>query len=280
MAPELRPPIYGHCADRQKSIILYFMNGLEKDAEMTTDRRGFQLEPRSQTVISGGRRTTLQYKSWGVLMVLIDSAPETVTRAELIDGIWSGNYATGDKALSHALWCIRSALGDNAKSPAFVKTVPRSGYQWIGPQPKPTPIINAPAKARWNHPVMVAAGMAAMFCISIATTLIPTLSANPNLTRPPPQQTINATNGTSAHFQGADIIVDHFEGCRFILKASSGGRLNSPIFSNDGRRLAMRVEKADGCRLVVFEFKTRERIDFGACPAAPSPNNSTPLTIT
>ncbi len=255
------------------------MDEPEKDAEMTTDRAIFALEPRSQTVISGERRTTLQYKSWGVLMMLIDCAPKTVTRAELIDDIWGGNYATGDKALSHALWCIRSALDDNAKSPAFIKTVPRSGYQWIGAAPKPTPGVNAPAKARWNLPMMVAAGVVGLLCIPIATTLIPARSANPNLTAAPSRQAINAANGASAHYEGASIIVDHFEGCRLILRASSGVRLTSPVFSNDGGRLAFRVEKAGGCKLVVIDIKTREQIDFGAC-LTPSTNKFMHVNMT
>ena len=86
-----------------------------------------------QSLIISGKSIVLQAKTWQVLSILVDRAPQIVTRAEIIDVVWRGRHVTGDKGLNQALWSIRAALGDNSRDPHYVRTVPRLGYQWIYP---------------------------------------------------------------------------------------------------------------------------------------------------
>ena len=43
----------------------------------------------------------------------------------------SGNVLTGEKGLNQAMWAIRSAMGDDAREPTYIETLPRLGYRWI-----------------------------------------------------------------------------------------------------------------------------------------------------
>lgn len=78
----------------------------------------------SEQLRIGNRLLSFPYKTWRVVERLTTSAPNIVRREELIEEIWEGNYYVGEKALNQALWLVRRALGDNAKQPEWIKTVP------------------------------------------------------------------------------------------------------------------------------------------------------------
>ena len=65
-----------------------------------------------------------------VLCHLSKHAGEVVSRRDLIAAVW-GDAFVGDEALSHCIWDLRRALGDEARSPSYIQTVPRRGYRLI-----------------------------------------------------------------------------------------------------------------------------------------------------
>ena len=79
-----------------------------------------------------------------VLVCLARHAPGVVTKECLLEEVWSDSPYVGDDVISHAIWELRKALGDSARDPAYIQTVPRKGYRLIAeilrPQGSPLPM--------------------------------------------------------------------------------------------------------------------------------------------
>ncbi len=91
---------------------------------------------------TGGERIPITHQSLAVLDALLDTAGELVTKETLIARAWSRPYVTDD-ALSKRLHELRRALGDDAREPRYIETVPRLGFRFIAPIER----ISAPASA-------------------------------------------------------------------------------------------------------------------------------------
>ena len=59
-------------------------------------------------------------------------ASQTVTREELMVGVWP-NRVVVDDALTGAIVKLRKALGDDRRNPAYLETIPKVGYRLIAP---------------------------------------------------------------------------------------------------------------------------------------------------
>src|SRR5260370_22784344 len=77
-------------------------------------------------------RTRLTPKSFAVLRYLVEHAGRLVTQDELLNGLWPDTFVQPEVLKSHVLE-IRHALGDDAKNPQFIETLPRRGDQVIAP---------------------------------------------------------------------------------------------------------------------------------------------------
>ncbi len=65
-----------------------------------------------------------------VLMFLIEHAGQNVTKDQIFKHVWN-KIVVADDILSVAMSKIRKALGDNARNPSFIKTLPSVGYVLI-----------------------------------------------------------------------------------------------------------------------------------------------------
>lgn len=75
-----------------------------------------------------------------VLALLITAGGEVVTREALRDAIWNqGAPADFDRSLNFAIAQVRTALGDSADAPVFIRTVPKRGYQFLAPVTEAAP---------------------------------------------------------------------------------------------------------------------------------------------
>lgn len=74
-----------------------------------------------------GRTVPLQPKAFRLLEVLVERRPRVVTRAELRSLVWPGELA-GGTPVARLVNEVRSAIGDPARTPRFIRTVHRVGY--------------------------------------------------------------------------------------------------------------------------------------------------------
>ena len=69
----------------------------------------------------------LQPKAMAVLCVLIEADGEVLTKAALIDRLWP-NMMVSERVLVDAIYQLRRNLGDDARNPRYIRTIPRRGY--------------------------------------------------------------------------------------------------------------------------------------------------------
>ncbi len=79
-----------------------------------------------------------------ILLMLSLRPNEVITRDELYDFVWrEQGFEVDDSSLTQAISTLRKQLKDSTKSPQFIKTVPKRGYQLIAKvsQPNETQLL-------------------------------------------------------------------------------------------------------------------------------------------
>ena len=74
----------------------------------------------------------LRLKALQVLLYLVHHSDRIVGKQELHDEVWP-DVVVSDDALVQTIVEIRRALGDNARAPRLLETIPGQGYRFIGP---------------------------------------------------------------------------------------------------------------------------------------------------
>src|SRR5208283_2081923 len=77
-------------------------------------------------------RIRLTPKAFALLQYLADHPGRLVTQSELLEAVWPDTFVQPEVLKSQIL-DVRHALGDDAKNPRFIETLPRRGYQFIAP---------------------------------------------------------------------------------------------------------------------------------------------------
>ena len=93
----------------------------------------FEVNPRTRELRKHGIRVRLQDQPCKILLALLETPGEVVTRDELRKRIWGEEtFVDFDHGLSAAVNRLREALSDSAESPRYVETLARRGYRFIG----------------------------------------------------------------------------------------------------------------------------------------------------
>ena len=92
----------------------------------------FELDAHSGELRKKGVKIKLQEQPFQILLILLEQAPELVTKEELQKRIWPADtFVDFDKGLYNSIKKLREALGDEAGTPRYVETVPKRGYRFI-----------------------------------------------------------------------------------------------------------------------------------------------------
>jgi TolB-like protein/DNA-binding winged helix-turn-helix (wHTH) protein len=83
--------------------------------------------PQTNTITNKNDIRSIDNKSMQVLLFLIQQARKKVTKDQIFEHVWKGKFVADD-ILSVTVSKIRKALGDNARSPIFIKTLSGEGY--------------------------------------------------------------------------------------------------------------------------------------------------------
>jgi len=133
----------------------------------------FEVDLGLRQILKAGREVHLQEQPLRLLLLLLERPGELRTREELQKRLWPNDtFVEFDDGLNTAIQKIRQVLGDEARNPRFVETVPRQGYRFIAPvQSSPrhetSPAVNdvespplVPIRAESSEPVRARAGAA------------------------------------------------------------------------------------------------------------------------
>ncbi len=81
-----------------------------------------------------GEAIALKMQPARLLKLLLESAPETLTRRILQEKIWdNGTTIEFEQGLNVCVNQLRMALGDTASNPTYIATQPKRGYRFIAP---------------------------------------------------------------------------------------------------------------------------------------------------
>lgn len=83
--------------------------------------------PITNTLQDADDQKSIDNKSMQVLLFLIQNARKNVTKDQIIEHVWNESIVN-EEILSVAISKIRKALGDKARQPIFIKTIPNVGY--------------------------------------------------------------------------------------------------------------------------------------------------------
>ena len=89
----------------------------------------FELDADERRLIREGDDVPIQPRVLDTLLYLIRNGGRLVPKQELLDHVWEGAHVT-ENVLTRCVRQARQALGDDARKPKFIATVPRSGYRF------------------------------------------------------------------------------------------------------------------------------------------------------
>ena len=93
------------------------------------------LDEAARELLNDGARIRLQEQPYQILRMLLQRPGDVVTRDALRERLWpDGTFVDFEHSLNAAIKRLRAVLGDDAKSPRFIETLPRIGYRWIATQ--------------------------------------------------------------------------------------------------------------------------------------------------
>jgi TolB-like protein len=93
----------------------------------------FEVNLHSRELRKHGMRIRMEEKPFQILEMLLDHAGHVVTRRMLRERLWPDTVVGYEHGLNTAINKLRDLLGDSARSPRFVETLPRLGYRFISP---------------------------------------------------------------------------------------------------------------------------------------------------
>ncbi|MCG9553368.1 transcriptional regulator [Vibrio sp. Isolate31] len=104
----------------------------------------FVFDPNSNSLVdqlSDGEVVRLGSNESRILLMLSERPNQVITRNELHEYVWRDQgFEVDDSSLTQAVSTLRKMLKDSTKSPEFVKTVPKRGYQLIATVERSTPL--------------------------------------------------------------------------------------------------------------------------------------------
>lgn len=212
---------------------------------------GFQVDERGGTITRDGARIKLQDLPFRLLITLLKRAGDLVTREELRAALWgSETFVDAEAGLNTAIAKIREALGDNAETPAFIETLPRRGYRFIGTL---TPnAVNAAGAASGAPPVRPRLSRDRLFVLIALAVAALTWAINAYVSRPAPtaiavvrfhNETGDAENDRLAGTLTDAVVVSLAGNAAYGVIGNSPLLVTDRIFQDVGRiGAALRVE--------------------------------------
>src|ERR1700733_13495948 len=130
----------------------------------------FEIDLSSRQLRKRGIPVRLSGQPFQILLVLLESPGETVSRDQLRERVWGAEtFVDFEGGLNAAINKLRRALSDSADNPRYIETVTGAGYRFIGtldapaaevPLPVRNTVEASPARrrlSRWGFILLAAA---------------------------------------------------------------------------------------------------------------------------
>ncbi|MCJ8268444.1 MAG: winged helix-turn-helix domain-containing protein, partial [Psychrosphaera sp.] len=219
-----------------------------------------------------------------LLCYLASNHGKVISRDELIAHVWHGNVVS-DESVSRSIAFLRKSLGDSAKSPHYIKTISKQGYQFLlVPQNVDVQTPVASGQVNPSKPKSIAlAGLSVIVVLVLLTGYFIWPTNDPADPTPifgqmhklplPSQGKINrqprfspdgrfviGTQRTDNH--RSVVLRDLTNNSERILFSSQTDTFLTPAFSPSGEEIAFgrvnRSNETTTCDLIIYTFKTND----------------------
>jgi DNA-binding winged helix-turn-helix (wHTH) protein len=93
---------------------------------------GFVLDRQAGQLSREGEAVALAPQPFKLLEYFVSHPGRLISRDELQEQVWGrGTFVDFERGLNFCILQIRTALGDDARAPRFIETVPRRGYRFV-----------------------------------------------------------------------------------------------------------------------------------------------------
>src|SRR5215217_9688774 len=90
----------------------------------------FAIDTEQKVLLRGGKAVPLAPKVFETLLALVENHGRIVLKEELMKRLWPDTFVE-ESNLTFNIQQLRKALGDNARKPVYIETIPRRGYRFI-----------------------------------------------------------------------------------------------------------------------------------------------------
>jgi len=90
----------------------------------------WQVHASENCIVRGDERVQLEPRVMDLLVFLCRHPDETLGRDEILESVW-GSIHHSDSVIARAVSLLRQHLNDDARNPAYIRTIPSRGYRLI-----------------------------------------------------------------------------------------------------------------------------------------------------
>jgi DNA-binding winged helix-turn-helix (wHTH) protein/Tol biopolymer transport system component len=98
---------------------------------------GFELDTERRILFRGEDVVPLKAKAFDLLLTLVQSRGEVISKNELLDRVWENQFVEENNLTVH-IAALRKALGERKNENRYIVTVPGKGYRFVGETARPT----------------------------------------------------------------------------------------------------------------------------------------------
>ena len=109
------------------------------------------VEPAAGTLVKAKIQRRLRPQEMDLLVLLVKRRGQVVSKEDILDRMW-GDAAIEEGALPRCIYEIRKALGDDARMPQFIETLPKRGYRLMAEAKSGSPGPSGPRSGLASFP--------------------------------------------------------------------------------------------------------------------------------
>ncbi|MEM1079977.1 MAG: transcriptional regulator [Pseudomonadota bacterium] len=110
----------------------------------------YSLDPVQRRLLHQDQPVDLSSRYLDALIVLAQHPGQLLTKQQFLDQIWGG-VAVTDEVVTQCIKTLRQALGDDARNPRIIETVPKHGYRFIAKTHTTPPVPTAATRDQQHH---------------------------------------------------------------------------------------------------------------------------------
>lgn len=88
------------------------------------------VDPQANLICIGSKETRVGTQLIDLLCYLVENKQCIVSRQQITAAVWP-NVVVEEGSISRAIFSLRNVLGDDAKQPKFIETIPKKGFRFI-----------------------------------------------------------------------------------------------------------------------------------------------------